>query len=359
MAPALIFVTQVLDRDDPTLGFVVGWASALAVRSRRLVVIANEVRRIPADVPFEVETLGKERGSGRAQRALAYERILTRLFRGDRWSAVVAHMCPVYLTAAAPMAKAYSTPTYLWYAHPAYTLKLRIAEVLADGILTSLPGAYPGRDGSVHIIGQATDVLGVEPSPRRTGDATLRLLALGRTSPSKGFDHILRGFADATRRGLSATLRIVGPTITSEEASHRKELLKLVSDLGLTGRATVEPPVRSTDVPELLRSTDVLVNAMVDGSGDKVVFEAIAAGRIPVASNRCFLPVVGGLEQRLDFDRDSPLSLADRLIECAALSRSDYEAIAFRLRERVRTDHSLDSWAESVLRICGSDAPHP
>ena len=64
----LAFVTQVLDPNDPVLGFVPSYLRPLSRRVDHLVVIANEVRSVPNDLDAEVVSLGKEKGHGRQRR---------------------------------------------------------------------------------------------------------------------------------------------------------------------------------------------------------------------------------------------------------------------------------------------------
>ena len=90
----VVFVTQLIDPDDPDLGFVVPQIRVLANRVDHLTVIANEVRSIPTDVAAEFISLEKERGSSRLRRGARYEAVLARSTRGRAPTAVLAHMCP-------------------------------------------------------------------------------------------------------------------------------------------------------------------------------------------------------------------------------------------------------------------------
>ena len=49
---------------------------------------------------------------------------------------------------------------------------------------------------------------------------------------------------------------------------------------------TLEPGVAPHEVDAIVGEADALVNAMVSGSGDKVVFEAMAGGTLPLVANR-------------------------------------------------------------------------
>jgi len=347
----MIFVTQVLDPADRVLGASADLARALAARCDRLAVVANEVRAVPADLDADVISLGKETGVGRAVRGLRYERAVTRFSRRMRADALLAHMCPVYLNLAAPIAKPLGVRTILWYAHPARSAGLRLAEWLADVVLTSLPGAYPGRTREVVAIGQAIDVEAfpyAEPSP---SDGSLRLLALGRTSPSKGYPVAIRGIARACERGADVRLRIVGPATTAAERRHREELLRLIDELGLQEAIALESGVPRGDARDLLQWCDALVNTTIPGSGDKVVFEAMATGRPVLVSNPAFAPVLGDLPLSLRFPDGRAEGLADRIVDLTSTPVDLRAELGRELRRRVEQDHSVDHWADSVLSL--------
>jgi glycosyltransferase involved in cell wall biosynthesis len=101
-------------------------------------------------------------------------------------------------------------------------------------------------------------------------------------------------------------------------------------------------------VPALFARSDVLVNNMEAGAPDKVVYEAAAACRPVLASNPVFDELFAGYP--LTFERDSPESLADRLRWFARLSADERAEIGRTLRERVARSHSVDTWADGLIR---------
>ena len=168
------------------------------------------------------------------------------------------------------------------------------------------------------------------------------MVALGRYSPSKGLDVVVRAAAEAGVR-----LTIVGPALTQEERAHRFDLERLVDELGAGERIHLEDAVPRRDVPEVLGRADVLVDNMRAGAPDKVVYEAAASCLPVLASSVVFDDVV---DAELRFDRDSPGELAARLRGLARTDATAREAIGRRLRRRAEERHGVDSWADGVLR---------
>lgn len=356
MSVRLVFVTQKIDPDDPVLGFTVGWARALAARCERLVVIANEVRCVPPDLPAQVVSLGKEHGAPRWRRLATYLRQLERILATERPSALLAHMCPQYLNAAAPLLRLHGVPGLLWFAHPRDSWVLRIAERAATAVLTSLPGAFPFPSPKVRVIGQAIDTTAFASVPPPAVRPELQVLALGRVSPIKGLETVIAAVADLNRSGVPVHLRIVGPVTTPEERAHAERLRRLVAGSGAA--VQIGPPLPPTSVPGLLAETDVLVNGTRAGSGDKVVLEAMAAGRLAVWSNPCFDGLANGLPLRLRYREDDHADLATVLRGICEAPPAVRAATAAPLRSLVVDRHSLGRWADNVLGIVADLSGH-
>lgn len=349
----VLFVTQLIDPDDPVLGFVVPQLGALAARVDRLTVIANEVRSVPATFAADVISLGKERGRGRLARGARYEAALVRSIRRIRPTAVLAHMCPSYLSLAAPIARATRTPTLLWFIHSANTRSLYVAERLADAVITAFPNSYPRQGPKIHAIGHAIDTDAFRWAPvERAGARALRLVAVGRMSAYKGYEAMIRAVAVARSRGSNVELRIVGPSVKPSEHTHRAELQALIEEHGDCG-VRLQDGVPRDAVPALLRDADVLVNATEDRSADKVVFEAMASGRPVLVSSPAFGGLIAPSPIPLAFLRDDPASLTSCIEALARASDADLTAIGRRLRGRIEAEHSLEHWADRVVQLIG------
>jgi glycosyltransferase involved in cell wall biosynthesis len=356
----IIFVTQLVDPDDPVLGFVTGWVRTLAGRFDPVWVIANEVRHDPwtEDPVIQVISLGKEDGRGRGARAMAYTRVLLRLVRRDP-AALLAHMCPIYLNLAAPIMKPARVPLLLWFAHPADSPTLRLSERLADAILTSLPGAFPHAGPKVRVIGQAIDLDAFEGTPLPPSVGPLRAVAIGRTSPSKGFLTIVEAVAMARDAGVDLTLRIVGPSTTERERAHRAELERQIVSRGLDAVIKLEPGLPHEAVHKVLGEAHVLLNAMVGGSGDKVVFEAMAMGRLVLVSNPSFADLLSDLPLPSRFPPGDAAALADRIRALWVAPAEVRQCVADALGDRVRLSHSSRHWGAKVAAVTETLPPHP
>jgi glycosyltransferase involved in cell wall biosynthesis len=206
--------------------------------------------------------------------------------------------------------------------------------------------SFPLQSAKLRAVGHGID-LDEFPctSPRR--EAGLHLLALGRYSPAKGLDVVLRAVAEVDD---GVQLDVFGPTLSDEERDHRAELERLAAALGLDARVTLGEAVPRSDVPALLAGHDALVNNMRAGAPDKVVYEA-AASCVPVlASNPVFDSL---LEPDLRFAQGAPDELAQRIRRLGALGPDERRALGRRLRGRVEAGHSVQAWARGILDAAG------
>ena len=289
----------------------------------------------------------------------------TRLGRGLRFlravapelarrpDALVAHMCPIYLVLAAPLAKPLRVPLLIWYTHWTCDRTLRLATRLCDRALSVEVRSYPMRSPKVRGIGHGIDTREFSPGEGAGRDGELRLLALGRTSPSKGFMTLLRGIRRAQEDGLTARVDLRGPSTTAEEREHRDLLEREISGNGLRDRVTLAEPVPRSEVPALIRGYDAVVNPTrgqtSGGALDKVVYEAAACAVPVIACNPHFDEFLGELPVELRFASDDADDLA-RVLRAFAESSAEARLETGReLRRRVERGHSVDSWADRVV----------
>jgi glycosyltransferase involved in cell wall biosynthesis len=324
----LVFLTQSVDPAHPVLAATIPKIRALAERVDEVVVLAQSGGGdgLPGNV--QVRTFG---ASSRAQRVWRFERELARALPAD---AVVAHMIPAYVVLAAPMVRARRTPLLLWYTHWKASSTLRAAARLATAIVSVDRRSFPLASPKVRPIGHGIDV-NEFACTERTGRSGVRALVLGRYSPAKGIETILR----AVQQVDGTEVQLHGVALNGLERRHRTDLEKLGIPLG--------DAVPRTQVPELFARSDVLVNNMEAGAPDKVVYEAAAACLPVLASNPVFDELFDGYP--LLFERDSPESLAGRLRWFAGLDEGERAEIGRTLRERVAERHSVGTWADGVL----------
>lgn len=170
----------------------------------------------------------------------------------------------------------------------------------------------------------------------------LRLIAVSRLAPNKRIAECLRTLAALRRRGIEATLRIVGG------GECRPALEQETAELGLRERVTFSGPLPEEDKDRALREAHFLLHTSIREGWGLNVIEANAMGT-PAA----VYPVAGLIESTLH-DRtglvaatETPEALADQL---AGILGDDgrYQRYRAAALARARTMH----WSQVLPRAC-------
>lgn len=341
----LVFVTQTLDPAHGSLAQTLDLVRALAARADRVVVLCRSVdwEEIPANV--EVRTFDAR---GKAGRALSFERELAASLRDA--DAVLVHMVPTFLALAAPLARVRRVPLLLWYTHWHAGRSLRLATRLADRVLSVDTASFPLQTAKLRAVGHAIDVDAFAPPTGARAAGPIRLLAFGRTARWKGLGTLLDAFALLDG---DASLEVRGPSLTPDEVAHRAELAARAAE---DGRIAFEPSIPRAEVPALLAAADVVVSPAEPRAGatlDKAVYEAAACARPVVTTNAALAPFLAGLPLELVAPPRDPAALAAALTAVVAAPQETRDEIGAELRRRVVRDHSLDHWADAVIRAVG------
>jgi len=331
----LIFATQALDPADPILAATVPKVRALAERLDEVVVICDRAEAAIEPANVRVIEFGAATRVGRGAR---FATALARELR-PRPNAFVAHMIPLYVLVGAPLARPLGVPVALWYSHPKGHVLVRAAEALSTVVVSVDSTTFPLESRKLVPIGHGIDLDEFPCAAPREPDGTLRVLMLGRYSPIKGIDRVLRAAAIAQREGTTLSVEAHGSTGPSDD--YRRGLEQLARELGVEARLEGELP--RSHLPDVLARSDVLVNATEGASADKVVYEA-AASCVPVlAASPAFADL---LPPELRFDRERPEELAERLSSLDCRRRPEFRAL-------VAERHSVGHWADALLATVG------
>jgi len=345
----IVFVTQVVDPSDPNLGATRAKIAALARRVDEVVVLCDRgsIDALPGNC--RLRTFGAPRRSSRAYRFLTGIAAELR----ERPLAVIAHMIPLYVVAAAPLVRPRRVPLLLWYSHWRAHPVLRAAVAACTGVITVDERSFPLRSPKVHGIGHGIDLDEFPCQPARsTHGRPLRVLSLGRYTPPKKLDELIEGVRLARDRGVDVRIDLHGTTGAPPLETYKHELETLVTRSGYADFATVGGPIPRTEVPAAYADADVVASNFF--SPDKIVLEACSSCRPVLASQETFDRLFAGIEPSLAFDRGRPETLADRIEALAALDDGARHSLGRELRDRVSRQHSVETWADAILELVGT-----
>jgi len=176
-----------------------------------------------------------------------------------------------------------------------------------------------------------------------------RIVAMGRLHPQKGFDLLLRAFAESRAREHTEL-------IIAGEGPNRNMLERLTQELGLVG--SVHFPGIVQDVPALLQSADLFVLSSRYEGFPNVLAEAMAAGR-PVIGFNCPSGPSEMIQNEVDGLLVSPEDVAgltvaiDRLISSPE-ERQQFGGRAKEISERFSEERIMRLWDDLLTRVTGS-----
>lgn len=312
----LLIVTQKVDWTDSDLGFFHNWLIKIAQRVEWVYVICLQKGASALPHNVTVLSLGKEEG-------VSTFKYLTRLY-GYTWRLrkeydhVWVHMNPEYVVLVGWLWRVWHKKVALWYLHKSITPSLRIAEKIVNRIFTASVESFRLPSKKVQVTGHGIDVFEFEKVPVVVADSELKLVSIGRISASKDHKLIITAVAELQkiRPDRKVFLEIVGAPITAADQKYLGVLQDYSKELHLDQMVTFVGGVDQAGVVASLARNQIMVHASVTGSMDKVVLEALAAGRLVVSSSAAYPEAValGAVHSFIPGDAHNLAQVIDSLV---------------------------------------------
>ncbi|MFZ8854400.1 MAG: glycosyltransferase, partial [Armatimonadota bacterium] len=302
----LLLFNLATDADDPILGFTTRWIQALAKRVEFIHVITMRAGKIEVPENVRIYSVGKEKGYSEPRRAVEFYRHLFHILREDRIDVCFSHMIPIFTVLSAPVLKVEKIPIVTWYLHPNLTFILKLAHHLSDKMISALETSYPYRKDKLIVVGHGIDTDLFCPDGSLPEEPPM-ILCVGRLSPVKDHPTLIQAAALLRERwGKLFRVVILGGSAGPKDEPYVRSLHQLVEELNLQDIVSFHPPVPQSALPNWYRRCTVLVNMTPTGSGDKVVWEAMACGRPCLAANEGFRETMGRWSDLLLFRYNEP-----------------------------------------------------
>ena len=303
----LLICTQVLDRDDPYLGFMHGWFAELARHVEQLTIICLKEGEHSLPENVHVYSLGKESAP---QDTLIYQSVLLRFeyivrFYRYIWrvrtkhDAVLVHMNQEYILLGGWFWLLIGKRIYLWRNHYAGTFLTDIAAFFCTKVFCTSQYSYTAKYKKTVLM-----PIGVDPrfAPPSSPPASGSILFFGRLAPSKRPSLLLEALALLWGEQWSADF--YGPGEASYVASLKQKAVPLRERVKFLG------PVPHHEAPQIFGTHEIYVNLGGSGMYDKTIFEAAACGCLVLAASEDFAKLV---DQRFTFKQDDAEDLAQKL----------------------------------------------
>lgn len=286
----LLFVTQVLDKNDGVLGAYHGWVSELAKHVEHITVIClyDGEHALPANV--SVFSLGKE--WGRAPAHLYALRFLFLVWKlRHTYDAVFVHMNQEYILLAGATWKLLGKRVYLWRNHYAGSFLTDIAALFCTKVFCTSKYSYTAKYTKTVFM-----PVGVDTSRFAESTSVVRIprsiLFFARIAPSKRPDMFIEALALLRGRGEQFRASIYGSPAPADQAYY-ESLQTRVRDLGLAECVQFHPGVPNREAPAIYQAHEISVNCSPSGMFDKTLFEAAVSGCFVIASSNDWKALMG------------------------------------------------------------------
>lgn len=346
-------ITRKVDRDDHVAGFAYEWVrqlqSSLARQGGALTVICLEKGNTDGLEGVEIYSLGKEKKKGRISEAVAFQSVAARVVR--KVDGVFCHMNPEYTIAVAPYALAFRKKIVSWYTHGNTSWKMRLMEKLADVVVTASPESFRIPSKKVVVTGHGIDVDYFQPMPLATRSHTdaFRMVSIGRISPTKDYESMIKAIDILRGRGMSdITLDVYGDPGLDDHRPYLEALVQMTSKMDIADRVKFRGPIPHRQTPEVYNQADVFLNMSGTGGLDKAVLEAMACGRVVICGNDAFRSL---LSDEYSVSRNRPDLLADRIQWMHGLTADERASRGRALRDKVVASHSLDGLVQKIIEL--------
>lgn len=283
----ILIITQKYDLTDVNLGAFNVWWQKLAEKLDYVYILALEKRSEPPFKNIKVISMGKERGLGKFGRLFNFYKNLFKIL--SQTDIIFVHMIPLYLILAWLPAKIFRNKIVMWYAGVTINNWVKLAVWLSDKSLTSHKSGLRMESDKIAVIGHGIDTerfspYGRSPEGRKIHN-TITILSVGRITPSKGHDLVIKSVSNLVKNGYDLNLKIIGGVVQKHHREYQENLKKLAANLGILDRIEFTGAVNYNEMPRYYNEAEILVDAVPPGGFDKVIMEAMASNVIPLTSN--------------------------------------------------------------------------
>jgi glycosyltransferase involved in cell wall biosynthesis len=223
-------------------------------------------------------------------------------------------------------------------------------ELLADTVVTASEKSFrkPLRSTTLNIIGHGVNLQRFTYREKVLSKENLALLTAGRISPTKDIETIILSLPLLEKRGVRASLRIVGGPALASDVVYLDNLKTVVRKLSLENRVSFLGEKSFSAMAEEYRNADMVINLSGTGSMDKAVLEAMAAGCLILTSNEAFF---GVLQKRFIVQQNNQKDLAEKITALLRAPHSEIRKEKERLRSFVEREHNLDATVQKIMDL--------
>lgn len=336
----LLVITQKVTIHDSNLGFFHTWLQKMAEQVDHLYVLCLEKGEYALPGNVTVLSLGKENNVSRWQ---YLKRFYQYIFQHrQNYDHVFVHMNPEYVVLGGWLWRLWHKKILLWYTHKSVTVKLRVATLLATKIFTASKESFRLKSAKVEVVGHGIEIF--DSQTREVLPLPLRLVTVGRVTPSKNLELLIRAVHEYKKRNQASgvQLHIFGIPITESDKKYQAVLKESIIEFNLEPTIQWCGAVSHQALAEKLSQHHVFLHASQTGSVDKAVLEAMASGLPVISTSEAF----AGLPGIITVPFHDPKKMAESVEKISMSGIIPRNEVGL---EYVRTNHNLNNLIEKIV----------
>lgn len=344
----LLILTQKVDINDDVLGFFHNWIKALAKNAEKITVITLGAGEYNLPENVKVLSLGKESGRSGIKYIFRFYKYIWQ--ERKEYDGVFIHMNKEYVILGGLFWRLYNKKIVFWYNHLKGNILSDIGGLLANSIFFTSPFSYFSKWKKAGQMPAGIDT-GIFKKDDKINKTVNSLLCLGRISPVKNVDVLIKAAALLDKSGEKFILNIIGEPGENGKP-YFKKIKELSAELKKKGKIKFFGKVANYNTPKYYNQNEIYINMTNSGSLDKTTLEAMACESLVLVSNRSFKNIFpDDLREDLIFQENNEQDLADKISGLIKLEKEKKQYILKKSREIVCQYHSLDKLVYEINKL--------
>lgn len=345
----ILFITQKVDKNDDLLGVYCEWARRIAEKFESVIAIC--LYKGEYDLPFNVKvfSLGKEAGASKIKYVINFYKYIWHLRK--EYDAVFVHMNQEYVILGGLLWILLRKRIFFWRNHMQGNLFTKIAVKLSEKVFCTSPYSFIANFKNCILMPAGIDTERFIAASEKSTIRKNKILSMGRISPIKNLEPLIVACQFLEKEQIVYSLDIFGVVNPGNE-NYLEKLKKTTEELRLKNKIFFKGSVPFVKTPEVYSNYDVFVNLTDSGSLDKTIFEAMAAGCIPVVSNKSFEKIFpNDLANILIFKENDSKDLEEKIVNIFNMPENKKTKISKILKKLVVEKHSLNKLIKELTDV--------
>ncbi len=284
----LLVVTQVIDTEDPVLGFFHEWVRVFAPQYESIQVICLKKGKYDLPKNVTVYSLGKEEGVSKYTYVVRFVSYIWK--HRTEYDAVFVHMNQEYILLAGWFWNLLKKPVYLWRNHYQGSWLTDLAASFCTKVFCTSKHSHTAKYAKTVLMPVGVDIK--SSTAKEIQRISKSILFLARIAPSKRPDMLVEALGILKGRDVHFSASVYGAPLP-EHVAYYESIQHRAQELGLTGLVTFLGAVRHEEVAGIYAANEIFVNLSNSGMYDKTLFEAAAQGCAVLACSRDFAELSG------------------------------------------------------------------